>query len=58
MPYISRGFYFCEFASRVLFANSTTRKNKFTSDPVGRLQECDLCIRNTSSTVHSARANE
>ena len=21
-------------------------------------QECDLCIRNTSSTVHSARANE
>ena len=32
-PYISRGFYFREFRESVLFANSTTRKNKLTSDP-------------------------
>ena len=33
MPYISRGFYFREFRELVLFANSTTRENKLTSDP-------------------------
>ena len=32
-PYISRGFYFREFRESVLFANSTTRENKLTSDP-------------------------
>ena len=55
-PYILWGFIFANFASRVLFANSTTRENKFTSDPDTRMQL--VYVSNTSSTVHSARANE
>ena len=31
------GFIFANFASRVLLANSTTRENKFTSDPDARM---------------------
>ena len=31
------GFIFANFASLVLFANSTIRKNKFTSDPDARM---------------------
>ena len=49
-----RGFIFANFASRMLFPNLTTRE-KFTSNPdPGN----STCVRNTSSTAHSARANE
>ena len=53
--YFAGGFIFTNFASWVLFENLTTRKI-FTSNQA-RTHECD-CVRNTSSTVHSAHARE
>ena len=50
MPYISRGFYFCKFRE-----SGAIRENKFTSNPDARMW---LVYAHTSSTVHSARANE
>ena len=51
--HIFRGvFIFANFASRVLFANLTTRENIYLRS--GPTHECD-CVRNT---VHSARARE
>ena len=52
------GFIFTNFASRVLFANSTTH-TKFTSEPDAMNANPDnaTCVSNTSSTVR-ARANE
>ena len=53
--HIFRGvFIFANFASLVLFANLTTHKNIYLRS---RLMNA-TCVRNTSSTVHSARANE
>ena len=47
------GFIFVNFASRVLFANLTIYR---TSDPARRMNA--TCVRNASSTVHSARARQ
>ena len=39
------GFIFANFASRVLLANSTTRENKFTSDPDARMLFVYTCTQ-------------
>ena len=49
-PYISR-------ISRVGCYSRIQQRAKINLPPI-LTQECYLCIRNTSSTVHSARANE
>ena len=54
--YFAGGFIFANFASRVLFANLTTRENIYLRS--GPTHECDLCTQLYSSTVHSARARE